>query len=54
MFPTLNEVRNEVECNDSPLGEKLGTICLFLNANLFVKGMEMDSGVSHLTKGGLP
>jgi len=32
-----------------PLGEKLGTIGYFKKYILGVKGIEMDSGVSHLT-----
>ena len=61
MFPTSNdppppylswelcEVGNEVDWNDSPLGEKLGTIWVFKMQVLGIKGTEMDSGVSHLT-----
>ena len=33
----------------TPLGKKLGTIGYFKKQILGVKGMEMDSGVSHLT-----
>ena len=32
-----------------PLVEKLGTIVYFKKQMLGIKGMEMDSGVSHLT-----